>query len=85
MSTQAKNGTVRLPWWVSGDLNAAFGLGFNVLVNVLVLTTLCVGVVQIPQSDVFGIILPALGIQLLIGNGYYTYLARRLARRENRS
>jgi AGZA family xanthine/uracil permease-like MFS transporter len=77
--------TGRLPWWVSGDLNAAFGLGFNVLVNVLVLTTLCVGVVQIPQGDVFGIILPALGIQLLIGNGYYTYLARRLARRENRS
>jgi hypothetical protein len=34
---------------------------------------------------VFGIILPALGIQLLIGNGYYTYLARRLARRENRT
>jgi hypothetical protein len=36
-----------LPWWVGGDLNAAFGLGFNVLVNVLVLTSLCVGVVQI--------------------------------------
>jgi AGZA family xanthine/uracil permease-like MFS transporter len=75
----------RLAWWVSGDLNAAFGLGFNVLVNVLVLSTLCVGVVQIPQQQVYGIILPALGIQLLIGNGYYTYLARRLARRENRS
>jgi AGZA family xanthine/uracil permease-like MFS transporter len=44
-----------------------------------------VGVVQIPQAAVYGIILPALGIQLLIGNGYYTYLARRLARRENRS
>jgi AGZA family xanthine/uracil permease-like MFS transporter len=85
MTTQAKDGTERLPWWVSGDLNAAFGLGFNVLVNVLVLTTLCVGVVQIPRAAVYGIILPALGIQLLIGNGYYTYLARRLARRENRS
>src|SRR5581483_1013148 len=75
----------RLPWWVSGDLHAAFGLGFNVLVNVLVLTSLCIGVVQIPQADVFGVILPALGIQLLIGNGYYTVLARRLARREDRS
>ncbi len=87
-TTQAKgNGaaTSRPPWWVSGDLNAAFGLGFNVLVNVLVLASLCVAVVQIPQADVFGIILPALGIQLLIGNGYYTFLARRLARRENRS
>lgn len=46
--------TARLPWWVSGDLNAAFGLGFNVLVNVLVLASLCVGVVQIPKGDVSG-------------------------------
>src|SRR6185436_10942550 len=34
---------------------------------------------------VFGVILPALGVQLLIGNVYYTYLARRLAAREGRS
>jgi adenine/guanine/hypoxanthine permease len=74
----------KLPLWVSGDTNAFFGLGFNVMVNVLVLTGLCLGVVHIPGSDVFGVILPAMGIQLLIGNVYYTYLARRLARRENR-
>ncbi|GAA4883558.1 regulator [Actinomycetospora straminea] len=30
-------------------------------------------------------ILPALGVQLLIGNVYYTYLARRLARKEGRT
>ena len=35
-------------------------------------------------DNVYGTIVPALGIQLLIGNVYYTYLARRLARRENR-
>jgi adenine/guanine/hypoxanthine permease len=75
---------LKLPLWVSGDTNAFFGLGFNVMVNVLVLTGLCLGVVHIPGSDVFGVILPAMGIQLLIGNVYYTYLARRLARRENR-
>src|ERR1700733_4012034 len=75
---------LKLPFWTSGDTNAFFGLGFNVMVNVLVLTGLCLGVVHIPGSDVFGVILPAMGIQLLIGNVYYTYLARRLARRENR-
>src|SRR5882724_8168406 len=75
---------LNLPLWVSGDTNAFFGLGFNVMVNVLVLTGLCLGVVHIPGSDVFGVILPAMGIQLLIGNVYYTYLARRLARREGR-
>jgi AGZA family xanthine/uracil permease-like MFS transporter len=74
-----------LSWWVAGDTNAFFGLGFNTLVNVLVLSGLCVGVVNIPGADVFGVILPALGVQLLIGNVYYTYLARRLARRENRT
>jgi len=73
-----------LSWWVSGDTNAFFGLGFNTLVNVLVLTGLCLGVVKIPGTEVFGVLLPALGVQLLIGNVYYTYLARRLARRENR-
>jgi adenine/guanine/hypoxanthine permease len=76
---------LKLPLWVSGDTNAFFGLGFNVMVNVLVLTGLCLGVVNIPAHDVYGVILPAMGIQLLIGNVYYTYLARRLARRENRS
>src|SRR5260370_21319579 len=75
---------LKLPLWVSGDTNAFFGLGFNVMVNVLVLTGLCLGVVHIPGSDVFGVILPAMGIQLLIGNGYYTYLPRRLARRQRR-
>jgi AGZA family xanthine/uracil permease-like MFS transporter len=75
----------KLPWWVGGDTNAFFGLGFNVLVNVLVLTGLCLGVINIPEAKVFGVILPAMGIQLLIGNVYYTYLARKLAEREGRT
>lgn len=59
---------VRPPLWARGDLNAFFGLGFNVLVNVLVLTSLCLFVVQIPEADVLGSILPALGIALIFGN-----------------
>ncbi|HEY6793336.1 MAG TPA: hypothetical protein VI248_01495 [Kineosporiaceae bacterium] len=74
-----------LPYWVRGDLNAFFGLGFNVLVNVLVLTGLCIGVVKLPAGEVLGTILPALGVALIIGNVYYTVLARRLARREGRA
>jgi AGZA family xanthine/uracil permease-like MFS transporter len=83
-TTTTSPAPTKLPWWVGGDLNASFGLGFNVMVNVLVLTGLCLTVVHLPGTDVFGVILPALGIQLLIGNVYYTYLARRLARREGR-
>ena len=50
----------------------------------LVLSALCIGVIGLSSDNVYGTIVPALGIQLLIGNVYYTYLARRLARRENR-
>lgn len=85
MTTTEKPAPMKLSWWVSGDTNAFFGLGFNTLVNVLVLSGLCLGVINIPGADVFGVILPALGVQLLIGNVYYTYLARRLARREGRT
>ena len=40
----------KVPWWTRGDTNAFFGLGFNVLVNVLMLTGLCLGVVKISRA-----------------------------------
>ncbi|MBJ7472097.1 MAG: hypothetical protein JHD16_12385 [Solirubrobacteraceae bacterium] len=70
--------------WSRGELNAFFGFGINMLVNVLVLAGLAAGVVQIPAEDVFGTIIPALGIQLLIGNVFYFYLARQLAIKSGR-
>ena len=70
--------------WFVGDLNGFFGLFTNVLLNVIVLTGLCLGVVQLPADTVFGRILPALGIALPIGNLYYAFLAYRLAKREGR-
>ena len=74
-----------LPFWTRGDLNAFFGLGINMLVNVLVLAGLCVGVVHMSDHDVYRVVLPALGIELLIGNVFYFYLARRLAAKERRT
>jgi AGZA family xanthine/uracil permease-like MFS transporter len=82
-STAARRGGVA--WWTRGDTNAFFGLAFNILVNVLTLTGLMIAVVGVPAGDVLGTVLPALGVALVAGNVYYTYLARRLARRENRS
>ncbi len=76
--------SLALPFWVRGDTNAFSGLGINVLVNVLTLTSLCLFVVHLPAKHVYGSILPALGIALVVGNVYYSFLARRLARRENR-
>ncbi len=89
MSTSAAPAPARsagaLPWWTRGDTNAFFGLAFNILVNVLTLTGLMIFVVSVPAGDVLGTVLPAMGIALVLGNVYYTYLARRLARREGRT
>src|SRR3954449_7992412 len=74
-----------LPLWTRGDLNAFFGLGINMLVNVLVLAGLCIGVVNMAPDDVYRVVLPALGIELLIGNVFYFTLARRLAIKERRA
>ena len=83
MSTGANVGAVRL--WVPGDWNGFFGLFTNVLLNVIVLTGLCLGVVQLPADTVFGRILPALGIALPLGNLFYAYLAWQLGKAEGRS
>ncbi|HEY7758735.1 MAG TPA: hypothetical protein VIA64_04890, partial [Burkholderiales bacterium] len=72
-------------WWVAGDLNGFFGLFTNVLLNVIVLTTLCLYVVQLPPDTVYGRVLPALGIALPLGNLFYAYLAWQLAKKEGRS
>src|SRR5690242_19290663 len=83
--TDTDEQTLRIPWWTRGDTNAFFGLAFNILVNVLTLTGLLIFVVQVPSELVLGTVLPALGIALIAGNAYYTHLARRLARREQRT
>lgn len=86
MSTSTAQRSTPIPLWVRGDLNAFFGLGTNVLLNVIVLTGLCVFVLHFnPGQIVYGAILPALGIEMVIGNLYYAFLAYRLARRENRA
>jgi AGZA family xanthine/uracil permease-like MFS transporter len=75
----------KLPYWVPGDWNAFFGLGTNSLLNILVLSGLLLGVVQIPQGVVFGRILPAVGVMLFISNIYYAFMGRRLAKRTGRT
>ncbi len=65
--------------WVPGDWNALFGFGTNILVNVLVLTGLLRFVLKMPESLVFGRILPALGLMLCLSTCYYAFLAYQLA------
>src|ERR1700685_3585246 len=71
--------------WVPGDWNAFFGFGTNILVNVLVLTGLLRFVLKMPDSLVFGRILPALGLMLFLSTVYYAWLAYRLAQKTGRT
>ena len=71
--------------WVSGDWNALFGFGTNILVNLLTLTGLLRGVLGLSDELVFGRILPAVGLMLFLSTAYYAWLAYDLARRTGRS
>jgi AGZA family xanthine/uracil permease-like MFS transporter len=71
--------------WTPGDWNAFFGFGTNILVNMLVLTGLLRFVLKMPDSIVFGRILPALGLMMCLSTFYYAYLAYRLAQKTGRS
>ena len=88
MSTTAEN-AVRPDFkpvlWTSGDWNAFFGFGTNILVNMLVLTGLLRFVLKMPDSLVFGRILPALGLMMCLSTFYYAWLAYRLAQKTGRS
>ncbi len=74
----------QIPWWTAGDWNAFFGLGVNSLLNILVLSGLLLGVVQMPPEIVFGRIVPAVGFMLFLSNVYYAFMARRLAAKTGR-
>jgi len=71
--------------WTAGDWNAFFGFGTNILVNMLVLTGLLRFVLKMPDSLVFGRILPALGMMMCLSTLYYAWLAYRLAKATGRS
>ena len=71
--------TRRPALWVPSDWNAFFGFGTNILVNMLVLTGLLRFVLKMPDSLVFGRILPALGLMMCLSTCYYAWLAYRLA------
>jgi AGZA family xanthine/uracil permease-like MFS transporter len=71
--------------WTPGDWNAFFGFGTNILVNMLVLTGLLRFVLKMPDTLVFGRILPALGLMMCLSTFYYAWLAYRLAQKTGRT
>jgi AGZA family xanthine/uracil permease-like MFS transporter len=75
----------RMRWFVRGDVDGFFGLALDNLVQLLVLTGLCRGVLGFPDALVFGRILPGAAVSLLIGNAFYAWQAMSLSRTSGRS
>ena len=72
------------PLFYRRDLTAFWALFADNLANIVILSGICLAVFDMPAEIVFGRILPGLGVSLLVGLSFYVYLARRLARKEQR-
>jgi AGZA family xanthine/uracil permease-like MFS transporter len=73
------------PWYAPGDVGAFFGLVVDNLTNLVVLSGLLVGVFGFPADLVLYRIVPGTALGVLVGDLWYTWLARRLARETGRA
>ncbi len=74
-----------IKYFVKSDWNGFFGLFTNNLTNILVMASLLSVVVGLPGNIVYGRILPAVGFSILLSSIYYSFMAVKLAKKENRS
>ncbi len=74
-----------LPLFSRGDVNGFWALFADNLANMIIISGVCIYVLQVPPEVVFARILPGLGVSLVLGLGFYAWLARRLAQREGRT
>ena len=73
-----------IPWFVRGDLDGFFGLAVDNLIQFLLILDLCVGLCGFDGGFVVGRVLPGAAVSLVLGNLFYAWQARRLARTERR-
>ncbi|MCD4827328.1 MAG: hypothetical protein K8Q99_06080 [Acholeplasmataceae bacterium] len=76
---------MKIKYFEKSDWNGFFGLFTNNLTNVLVMASLLSAVVGLPGNIVYGRILPAVGLSILMSSVYYTFMAIKLAKKEKRN
>jgi AGZA family xanthine/uracil permease-like MFS transporter len=72
-------------WFVRQDVDGLLGLALDNLIQILLIVGLCRGLLGYPSELVYGRILPAVALSLIVGNVYYSWLAYRLGVREERN
>jgi len=72
------------PFFVRKDLDGFFGLMIDNLIQLILIVSLCRGLIHLPDAYIFGRILPGAAISILVGNFFYAWQARRLARETGR-
>ncbi len=75
----------RYPLFVRRDIDAFFGLFIDNLVNMLIIAITCTVLFNMPGWVVYGRIIPGAAVALIIGNFYYAYMAKKLAKKEKRT
>jgi AGZA family xanthine/uracil permease-like MFS transporter len=70
---------------VRGDVDGFFGLALDNLVQLLLIAALCQGVLGFPNELLYGRILPAIAVSLIVGNVFYSRQALVLARKTGRT
>ncbi|MBP1624981.1 MAG: hypothetical protein H6Q07_3003, partial [Acidobacteria bacterium] len=78
-------GEQRYRWAQWGDLNAFFGLMLDNITNLVVLTSILVGVFGYPSDKVYSLMIPGTALGVLFGDAVYTWLAFRLAKQTGSS
>jgi AGZA family xanthine/uracil permease-like MFS transporter len=71
-------------WFVRKDLDGFFGLMIDNLIQLILIVSLCRELIHLPDEYIFGRILPGAAFSILVGNLFYAWQARRLAREVGR-
>lgn len=71
-------------WYAAGDVNAFFGLALDNLTQLVILSSLLIGLFKFPTDLVLFRMIPGTAVGVLAGDLIYTWLAVRLARRTGR-
>lgn len=78
-------GRMRQPWFVRGDIDGFFGLFIDNLLQIMLIAVLCTGVCGFPPEFVANTVLPGAAVSILVGNLFYAFQARAIARKTGRT